>query len=152
MSSVIASDLVTGLLPLVGAALGASTTVAVQRSSTRASRRQYAAEVRAARRDEVKASVIHYFEQTQRLQGQLDARERGESAPNLKDLIEKVWLAEKQVEIIASDALRDRLIAHARGLHQVVRDGAAFPDWWAHCSDLQADLLAQIKDDLTPVE
>jgi hypothetical protein len=150
MSSGVASDLITGLLPLVGAALGASATVAVQRSTTRASRLQYAAEVQTARREEVKSAVINYFEQTQRLQGQLDARERGESPIELKVLIEKVWLAEKQVEIIASDALRDRLIAHARGLHQVVRDPRAFPDWWDHCSDLQSDLLAQIKRDLTP--
>jgi hypothetical protein len=59
---------------------------------------------------------------------------------------------EKQVEIVASDELRDRLIAHARALHQVVRDGLTFPDWWAHCSGLQAELLAQLKQDLTPAE
>jgi hypothetical protein len=152
MTSGIAADLITGLLPLLGAGLGASATVVVQRSSTTATRMQYAAQVRTVRRDQVKTAVISYFEHAQRLQGQLDARERGDSPNDVKQLIEKVWLAEKQVEIIASDDLRDRLIAHARGLHDVVRDETIFPDWWAHCAHLQDVLLAQIKQDLTPFE
>ena len=88
---------------------------------------RYTAESRAAHRAELKSAVLNYFEHAQRLQGGLDARERGEPLPDLKRLIEDVWLAEKTVEIISSDALRDRIIEHARGLHRAVRDPGQLP-------------------------
>ena len=81
---------------------------------------------------------------------ELDARERGETPTNLKRLVEQLWLAEKAVEVICSDALRDQLIAHARSLHRVVRDAVMYPDWWACCALLQEALLAQIKVELHP--
>lgn len=124
--------------------------MAVRRATTTAERERYAAESRAAHRAELKAAALNYLEHAQRLQGELDVRERGESPTGLKRLIEELWLAEKGVEIICSGALRDRLIAHARSLHQVVRDAAAYPDWWAHCAPLQEVLLAQIKLELEP--
>ncbi len=83
-----------------------------------------AAESRAAHRSETKAAALGYLERCQRLQGLLDARKRGEQPSDLKRLIEDVWLAEKGVEIVSSDELRVHLIAHARALHEVVRDGA----------------------------
>ncbi|QBS42851.1 hypothetical protein DMB37_24885 [Nocardia sp. CS682] len=106
---------------------------------------RFRAESRLAHREEMKSAILDYFETAQRLQGELDARERGETPENLKPLIERVWLAEKRVEIICSDVLRDRVIAHARGLHDVVRDPATYPDWWAHCQLLQCELLSQAK-------
>lgn len=125
-------------------------TVAVRRSTTRAEQERLAAESRAAHRAEVKSSALDYLAHAQRLQGELDVRERGESPTDLKRLVEQLWLAEKGVEVICSDALRDRIIAHARGLHQVVSDTATYPDWWAHCAHLQEALLAQIKVELRP--
>jgi hypothetical protein len=122
----------------------------VQRSSARSAKLKFLAESRLARREEVKSAIIDYFEATQRLQGELDIRERGGTPADLKRLIESVWLAEKRVEIICSDALRDRVVAHARGLHAAVRDPATYPDWWAHCSALQSDLLAEAKAELIP--
>lgn len=150
MSTGIVSTLVTGLLPLLGAGLGASATVAVQRSSARAAKLKFLAESHLARRDELKSAIVDYLETAQRLQGELDVRERGEAPADLKRLIESVWLAEKRVELICSDALRDRVVAHARGLHDVVRDPVTYPDWWAHCSSLQSDLLAEVKAELVP--
>ncbi|MGK8507935.1 hypothetical protein ACRS5S_07690 [Nocardia asiatica] len=150
MSTGIVSTLVTGLLPLLGAGLGASATVVVQRSSARAAKLKFLAESHLARRDELKSAIVDYLETAQRLQGELDARERGEAPADLKRLIESVWLAEKRVELICSDALRDRVVAHARGLHAVVRDPVTYPDWWAHCSSLQSDLLAEAKAELVP--
>ncbi|MEV6432267.1 hypothetical protein [Nocardia sp. NPDC051463] len=150
MSTGVVSTLVTGLLPLLGAGLGASATLMVQRSSARAAELKFRAESRLARREEVKSAIIDYFETTQRLQGELDIRERGGTPADLKPLIESVWLAEKRVEIICSDALRDRVVAHARGLHDAVRDPATFPDWWAHCSSLQCELMAEAKAELIP--
>lgn len=144
----VGTDVLNSVLPLLGAGLGAGATIIVQRSSTSAQRNQFALQLQAERREEIKTAINDYFEHTQRLQRQLDAREKGEAAPDLKDLIEKVWLAEKRVEIIASDGLSEKLIAHARGLHEVVRDEGQFPDWWEHCSDLQAELLARVKIDL----
>lgn len=148
MSSGVVSTLVTSLLPLLGAGLGASATLLVQRSSARQSKLEFRAKSRLAHREELKSAILDYFETTQRLQGELDVRERGGTPDDLKRLIESVWLAEKRVEIICSDALRDRVVAHARGLHDVVRDPETHPDWWAHCRTLQYDLLAQVKIEL----
>ena len=132
--SEIASPLVSGLLPLVGVAVGAWATVAVRRSTTRAERERFVAESRAAHRAEVKSAALDYLAHAQRLQGGLDARERGKTPTDLKRLVEQLWLAEKAVEIICSDALRDQLIAHARGLHRVLRHAVTYPDWWASCA------------------
>jgi hypothetical protein len=149
MTTDIASSLIAGILPLVAAGLGAAATIAVQRGTTKAARDRFTAEIRASHREEVKTAVLDYLNHAQQLQGQLDARERGEPASDLKRLVEELWLAEKGVEIICSQALRDRLVAHARGLHDVVRDPQTYPDWWARCADLQYDLLAEVKQELT---
>ncbi len=98
----------------------------------------------------MKSAALGYLAHAQRLQGELEARERGETLTDLKRLVEQLWLAEKGVEIICSDALRDRLIGHARGLHRVVRVGVTHPDWRDHCANLQEALLAQIKVELHP--
>ncbi|MEV5833483.1 hypothetical protein [Nocardia sp. NPDC052112] len=148
MASGVVSMLVTGLMPLLGAGLGASTTLLVQRSSAREAKLKFVAESRLAHREELKSAILDYFEAAQRLQGELDVRERGGTPADVKRLIESVWLAEKRVEIICSDALRDCVVAHARGLHDAVRDAAAYPDWWAHCRSLQCDLLSQTKAEL----
>lgn len=148
MLSGVVSTVVTGLMPLLGAGLGASATLLVQRNSARQSKLRFLAESRLAHREELKSAIIAYLEAAQRLQGEFDVRERGGTSNDEKRLIEGVWLAEKQVEIICTDALRDRMIAHAQGLHDVVRDPMRFPDWWAHCRPLQEDLLAQAKIEL----
>jgi hypothetical protein len=148
MSPGVVSTLLTSLMPLLGAALGASATLLVQRSSARQSKLELLAESRLAHREELKSAILGYLETAQRLQSELDVRERGGVPEDLKRLIESVWLAEKRVEIICSDALRARIVAHAEGLHAAVRDPAAHPDWWAHCESLQAGLLAQAKVEL----
>lgn len=150
MVSGVLSTFVTGLLPLLGAGFGASATLLVQRSTARTAKLRFLAETRLAHREELKTAIIDYFEATQQLQGELDVRERGGTPADVKRLMENVWLAEKRVEIICSDALRDRMIAHARGLHDAVRDPVAYPDWWGHCSALQRDLLAEAKTELAP--
>jgi hypothetical protein len=146
----IVTPLISGLIAFLGVGLGAVATLRVQRVTTEAARRRFAAESRAGMRAELKTAALNYLEHAQRLQRELDERERGGTFADLKALIEQLWLAEKGVEIICSDALRDRLIDHARGLHQVVRDPVGYPDWWAHCSHLQGQLLSQLKADLSP--
>ena len=61
MSSDTASLLIIGLLPLVGAGLGATATIAVQRSTTRASGMRFAAETRLARREEIKTALLRWL-------------------------------------------------------------------------------------------
>ncbi|MEV6337549.1 hypothetical protein AB0M12_22850 [Nocardia vinacea] len=151
MSAGVVSTLVTGLMPLLGAGLGASTTLLVQRSSAREAKLKFLAESRLSHREELKSAILDYFETAQRLQGELDVRERGGTPDDLKRMIESLWLAEKRVEIICSDALRDCVIAHTRGLHDAVRDPVDHPDWWAHCRSLQSDLIAQAKAELSRV-
>lgn len=90
MSSGVISMLVTGLMPLLGAGLGASTTLLVQRSSARQAKLEFLAESRLAHREELKSAIIDYFEATQRVQGELDVRERGGTPDDLKRLIESV--------------------------------------------------------------
>ncbi|MFE3195398.1 hypothetical protein ACFXHA_40795 [Nocardia sp. NPDC059240] len=148
MTAGVTTTLVTGLLPLFGAGLGASATLLVQRSSAREAKLRFRAESRLAHREELKSALLDYFETAQRLQRELDVRERGGTPQDLKRLIENVWLAEKRIEIICSEVLRDRVVAHARGLHDAVRDSVAHPDWWAHCQTLQCDLLSQAKVEL----
>ncbi|WP_157181982.1 hypothetical protein [Nocardia testacea] len=148
MTPSVVSTLLASLTPLLGAALGASATLLVQRSSARQSRVESLAESRLAHREELKSAILAYLETAQRLQSELDVRERDGVPEDLKRLIESVWLAEKRVEIICSDELRARIVAHAEGLHTVVRDPANHPDWWAHCESLQAELLAQAKVEL----
>lgn len=148
MTTDVVSTIIAGTLPLVAAGLGAAATIAVQRGTAKAANVRFAAETRTSHREEIKTAVLDYLNHAQRLQGQLDARERGEPAPKLKRLVEQLWLAEKAVEIICSEALRDCLVAHARGLHDVVRQPQRYPDWWARCAQQQYDLLAQVKQEL----
>lgn len=146
----IATPLISGLLPLLGVGVGAGATVWVRRSTTAVKRGRFAAESLAKTRAEFKTVAMNYLEHAQRLQGELDERERGVTHADLKRLVEQLWLAEKGVEIICSENLRDRLIDHARGLHEVVRDAVAYPDWWDHCRSLQEALLVQLNTELAP--
>lgn len=148
MTSALVSTLVTSLMPLLGAAVGASATILVQRNSARQSKSEFLAESRLAHREELKSALLAYFEAAQRLQAELDIRERGGTPDDPKRSVEGVWLAEKRIELLCSEELRSCVLAHAGALHDAVRDPAAHPDWWAHCGSLQHDLLAQAKRDL----
>ncbi|MFI5808774.1 hypothetical protein [Streptomyces sp. NPDC051561] len=128
--------------------VGAAATLLVQRSAARETRARIAEERRAAHRAEVKAAISSYLEAAHKLQGELDARERGEAAPAIKGLVERLWPAEKQVEIISSDDLQQPLIAHNKALHDVSREPTQYPDWWVHLEPLQTDLLRAVKREL----
>jgi hypothetical protein len=47
-------------------------------------------------------------------------------------LVEQVWLAQKQVDIICSEKLRQPIEEHATALNEVARHEADHPDWWEH--------------------
>jgi hypothetical protein len=95
MTADVASTIIAGTLPLVAAGLGAAATIAVQHGTAKAANVRFAAETRASHREELKTAVLDYLNHAQRLQGQLDARERGEPAPKLKRLVEKLWLHDR---------------------------------------------------------
>ncbi|MFI6364974.1 hypothetical protein ACIBG0_19705 [Nocardia sp. NPDC050630] len=61
MSSGVVSTLVTGLMPLLGAGLGASATLLVQRNSAREAKLEFLAESRLAHREELKSAILDYF-------------------------------------------------------------------------------------------
>ncbi|MGW5381433.1 hypothetical protein [Nocardia sp. NPDC003963] len=148
MTSAVVSTVVTSLMPLLGAAVGASATILVQRNSARQSKHEFVAESRLAHREELKSAVLAYFEAAQRLQTEFDIRERGGTPQDPRRSIEGVWLAEKRVELLCSEELRGRVLAHASALQDIVRDPVAHPDWWAYCEPAQHALLSQAKLDL----
>jgi hypothetical protein len=91
---------------------------------------------------------VGYLEIVQHLRTQLDAREKGESVPDLRSMVEQVWLAQKQVAIVCSDQLRAPLEQHATALHKVTRHQADYPDWWAFVTPFQAALLEAMRNEL----
>jgi len=81
-----------------------------------------------AQRDEVKASIVSYLDAAQHLQTQLYAREHGREIPDLPIMVEQLWLAQKQVDIICSEELRKPLERHAVALNEVARHETEYPD------------------------
>ena len=69
-----------------------------------------------AQRAEVKTSIVSYLEAAQHLQTQLYAREHGKEIPDLPIMVEQVWLAQKQVDIICSEDLRKPREKHAKAV------------------------------------
>jgi hypothetical protein len=148
MNTGIGVTILTGVLPLVGVLIGAGATVSVQRSSARAAHYRFAAESLQAKRGEVKSSVVSYLEIVQHLQTQLDAREKGDDVPDLRSMVEQVWLAQKQLDIICSEQLREPLVQHATALHKVTRHEAEYPDWWTFVTPFQGSLLEAMRVEL----
>jgi hypothetical protein len=136
-------------LPLAGVALGAGATVWVQRSSVRESRDRLAEQRRTAQRAEVKSSVVGYLETAQHLQTKLNEREHGGEVTDLAVLIEQVWLAQEQIDIICPEQLRKPVEDHASALNEVTRHEADHPDWWGYVSPYTKHLLDAVRDELS---
>lgn len=164
MSADLWTTTLTGVLPLVGVLIGAGSAISVQRNSTRTSRLRFAAESQHAHRVEVKAAIVSYLEIVQQLQTSLDAREhlrsnRGSllkrprhennAQDSLLNVLERTWLAYKQIDIICSQQLRKPLFAHTQRLQKVARD-SKHPDYWASLRPLQAELMEAIRVELSP--
>jgi len=162
MSADLATVILSGVLPLVGVLIGAGATISVQRNSTRTSRLRFVAESQQAHRAEVKSAIVSYLEIVQQLQTCLDSQEHGEEAPdNLLKVLEHVWLAYKQIDIICSEPLRDPLLEHTQALQTVARESTTGPrsrwrrgrkrsDYWAVVRPYQESLLNAIREELSP--
>jgi hypothetical protein len=79
----------------------------------------------------------------------LYAREHGKDIPDLPIMVEQVWLAQKQVDIICSEDLREALKRHADALNEVARHEADHPDWWEFVSPHEKRLRDAMRAQLT---
>jgi hypothetical protein len=150
MASDLSVAIIAGTLPLVGVLIGSGATIIVQRGSARESGRRLASERRQAHRAEVKSSITSYLEAAQHLQEYLYRREHGmETTPDLATLVEQVWLAQKQVEIVCSEGLREPLERHAVALNEVARHGDEHPEWWEFVAPHSKLMLDAVRVELT---
>jgi hypothetical protein len=138
----------SGALALVGVAAGTSGTVWVQRSSIRESRARLAADKRAAQRAELKTAIVAYLDTARHLQTKLNEREHGGEVADLATLVEQVWLAQEQVDIICSEQLRKPVEEHASALNEVARHETDHSDWWAYVSPHSERLLSAMRAEL----
>lgn len=148
MSTDIGVVILSGALPLLGVLIGSGSTIVVQRNSTRESRLRSAAERRQAQRAEVKSVIDSYLEVAQHLQTQLYAREHGREVPDIPVMVEQIWLAHAQVEIVCSEGLRIPLEEHAIALNDVARHEERYPDWWEYVFPYKRALLNAIRREL----
>ena len=148
MSTDIGVVILSAALPLLGVLIGSGSTILVQRSSARESRLRSVAERRQAQRAEVKSVIDSYLEVAQHLQTRLYAREHGREVPDIPVLVEQIWLAQAQVEIICSEGLRGPLEEHAVALNEVARHEEQYPDWWEYVYPYKGALHDAIRKEL----
>ena len=107
------------------------------------------------KRVEVKTAIVAYLEAGQHLQTQLYAREHGREFEDVALMVEQVWLAHAQVDILCSDRLRLPLVRYAQALNEVARHAERHEDWWDFVLPYKVELLDAIRDELkwpdTPV-
>jgi hypothetical protein len=140
--------ILSGALPLLGVLIGSGSTILVQRSSARESRRRAEEERRQARRAEIKSAIDAYLQVAQHLQTQLYSREHGEAIADIPVMVEQIWLAHAHVDVICSEELRTSLAEHAQALDEVARHEEQYPDWWEHIIPYKAALHAAIRTEL----
>jgi hypothetical protein len=148
MSTDIGVVILSGAFALLGVLTGSGSTIFIQRSSARESRIRSEAERRQAQRAEVKSAIDSYLEAAQHLQTQLYAREHGREVPDIPVMVEQIWLAQAQVEIICSEGLREPLEEHAIALNEVARHEEQYPDWWGYVYPYKRALHDAIRKEL----
>ena len=148
MSTDIGVIILSGALPLLGVLIGSGSTILVQRSSARESRIRAGEERRQARRAEIKSAIDTYLQVAQHLQTQLYSREHGEEIPDIRVIVEEIWLAHAHVDIICSEELRNPLTEHALALNEVARHEERYPDWWGYVTPYKLALHAAIRKEL----
>ena len=141
--------ILSGTLPLLGVLIGSGSTVFIQRSSARESRVRLTAERREARRAEVKSAVASYLEVAQHLQTQLYAREHEREVPDIPVMVEQIWLAQAQVDIICSKRLRSPLVEYTAALNDVSRHEQQYPSWWEYASPYKSAFLDAVREELS---
>lgn len=148
MSTDIGIIILSGALPLLGVLIGSGSTILVQRNSARESRVRAEEERRQAQRAEIKNAIDTYLQVAQHLQTQLYSREHGEEIPDIRVIVEEIWLAHAHVDIICSEELRAPLTEHAVALNEVARHEERHPDWWEYVIPHKLALHAAIRKEL----
>ncbi|HUY46040.1 MAG TPA: hypothetical protein VMV92_09985 [Streptosporangiaceae bacterium] len=100
-------------------------------------------------RADVKTAIAAYLEAAQHLQTQLYAREHGRDFEDVALMVEQIWLAHAQVDILCSERLRLPLVRHAQALNEVARHEERHEDWWDYVLPYKAALMDAIRDELT---
>lgn len=140
--------ILSSLLTLVGVAIGSWATLSAQRNSAREVRHKSEAEERQARRSETKAAITSFLEAAQHMQSQLYAREHGRDIPDIPLMVEDVWLAHAQVDILCSEQIRRPVRQYAEALNAVARHEDRYPDWWAYVIPFKAACLNAVRAEL----
>jgi hypothetical protein len=104
--------------------------------------------LQSAQRADVKTAIAAYLGAAQHLQTQLYAREHGRDFEDVALMVEQVWLAHAQVDILCSEPLRLPLLRHAQALNEVARHEERHEDWWEYVLPYKAALLDAIRDEL----
>jgi hypothetical protein len=63
-------------------------------------------------------------------------------------MVEQIWLAHAQVDILCSERLRLPLVRHAQALNEVARHEERHEDWWDFVLPYKAVLMDAIRDEL----
>jgi hypothetical protein len=79
---------------------------------------------------------------------QLYAREHGRDFEDVALVVEQIWLAHAQVDILCSERLRLPPVRHAQVLNEVARHEERHEDWWDYVLPYKAALMDAIRDEL----
>lgn len=101
-----------------------------------------------AQRADVKTAIAAYLEAAQHLQTQLYAREHGRHFEDVALMVEQIWLAHAQVDILCSERLRLPLVRHAQALNEVTRHEERHEDWWDYVLPYKGALMDAIRAEL----
>lgn len=148
MSTEIGIVILSGALPLLGVMIGSGSTVLIQKNSARESRIRAKAERRQSQRAEIKNAIDSYLKAAQYLQTQLYSREHGEEIPDVRVMVEEIWLAHAHLDIICSEGLRTPLTEHALALNEVARHEERHPDWWGYVVPRKLALHVALRKEL----
>jgi hypothetical protein len=135
----------SGLTTLGGVALGSIATVAGNAITNRAAQRKFVAEQKVKRRDERAHSLIDFFAAVQTLEEALESSDlSGAEDPNLAELrgpLHRVWLAQKRVDLICGEAVRDACYNLTVALQEVVWSKPMTRPWHRNIGQPRSELL-----------
>ena len=141
----VAGTLASAVITQVLAMRSRSREIAAQDNQRREDREQA---LQNAQRADVKTAIAAYLEVAQHLQTQLYAREHSRDFEDVALMVEQIWLAHAQVDILCSERLRLPLVRHAQALNEVARHEERHEDWWDYVLPYKAALMDAIRGEL----
>jgi hypothetical protein len=141
----VAGTLASAVITQVLAMRSRSREIEAQDNQRREDREQA---LQSTQRADVKTAIVAYLEAAQHLQTQLYAREHGRDFEDVALMVEQIWLAHAQVDILCSERLRLPLVRHAQALNEVARHEERHEDWWDYVLPYKAALMDAIRGEL----